>query len=342
MISRILVTGATGFVGRRLVPRLLAEGRCVRVLVRDATGLSPGLRSRVEIVLGSLSEDEVLDRAVRGCSAVLNLAALARAWTRDPEDYHRINARAVQIMLEAASRHGVERFVQVSSVAALPPVRFARRWGVGQRPTAYGQSKTASELLVRQYVAAGGQAVIVRPSRVYGPGPWTDANATTRLMALYLSGRLRVRLSDQDVEANYVHVDDVVRGLQLALEHGRPGRAYNLGGENTSLKDFLGTVAAVAGVRRRVVPLPPQLILPFARLAPLWGRLGGQVAITPEWLNNFLEHRPQDIETSREDLGYEPRSLVRGVTQTLAWLERQEGGDRCVNGAIRCLRRAQA
>jgi farnesol dehydrogenase len=342
MSSRILITGATGFVGEKLVPKLLARGRTVRALVRDPSGLPPHLRSRLEIVRGSLTDDEVLDRAVRDCGAVLNLAALARAWTPDPGDYHRVNARAVQVLLEAAARHRVQRFVHVSSVAALPPVGYARRWGVAQRPTVYGQSKTASELLVRQYAAAGGHAVVVRPSRVYGPGPWTDANATTRLMALYLSGRMRLRLADRDVEANYVHVDDVATGIRLALAHGRPGEAYNLGGENASLKSFFATVAAAAGVRRTVLPVPPQLVLPFIRLAPLWGRLGGRVEVTPEWLNNFLEHRPLDIEASRTILGYAPRSLARGVSQTLAWLARQEGGDRCVNGAIRCLRRVHA
>ena len=93
---------------------------------------------------------------------------------------------------------------------------------------------------------------------------------------------------------------------------------------------------------RRVLAVPPQAVLPVAALAGWWGRLGGRSSLSPEWLNNFLEDRPLDIGTSRRDLGYEPRSLAEGVAQTLAWLRNQEGGDRCVTGAVRTLRQAGA
>jgi len=342
MKRKILVTGATGFVGGHLVPKLLAAGEDVRVLVRDPEGLDRRIRSRVEVIEGALDQDYVIKRAVDGCGAVLHLAALARACPKDPADYFRINARAVGVLLDAAARSGVDRVVHVSSVAALPPVRYACRRGISQRPTQYGLSKTASEILIRRYVAEGNHAVIVRPSRVYGPGPWTDANGTTRLMALYLSGKLRVRLADRGVQANYVHVDDVAQGIVQASEYGRSGTAYNLGGENASLTEYFAAISAATGIRRTVVPIPPQTLLPFAKLCAWWGRCGGKVNITPEWLNNFLEHRPMDITASRNDLGYEPRTLTEGVVHTLAWLRQQEGGDRCVSSAIRCLRQASA
>jgi nucleoside-diphosphate-sugar epimerase len=340
MKRKILVTGATGFVGGHLMPKLLAQGEDVRVLVRDPDGLDPRFRHRVEVFEGTLEHDGDLKKAVDGCGKVLHLAALARACPKDPADYSRINARAVEVLLEAAARSGVERVVHVSSVAALPPTRFAKYRGISQRPTKYGLSKTASEALVHQYVAEGHHAVIVRPSRVYGPGPWTDANGTTRLMALYLSGKLRVRLADGGVEANYVHVDDVARGIVLASRLGQSGMAYNLGGQDASLTEYFAAITAATGIKRTVVPIPPQALLPFAHFCAWWGRCGGRVNITPGWLNNFLEHRPMDITASREDLGYEPQTLAEGVASTLAWLQKQEGGDRCVTSAIRCLRQA--
>lgn len=342
MNGRVLVTGATGFIGGRVVSRLLGEGRTVRVLVRDPAGLDKRIRHGVEIVAGALEDDAALDRAITGCRAVVNLGALARACPRDPEDYFRINARAVEVMLRYAAREDVEQFVHVSSVAALVPERYAEFSGISKRPTRYGLSKTASELLVRSYAMAGRRAVIVRPSRVYGPGPWTDANATTRLMAMYLTGRLRVRLADRGAEANYVHVEDVADGVVAALHHGRPGRAYNLGGENASFVEFLAAISAASGLSRVVVPIPPQVVLPVAVWNAWWGRRGFDVSLTPEWLNNFLEHRPMDITSSREDLGYDPRPLATGVAQTLAWLVGQDGGDRCVSGAVRILRQLGA
>jgi farnesol dehydrogenase len=323
----ILVTGATGFVGRRLVRRLLDQGLPVRLFVRDPARLDDDVRDRVEIVGGALGDAAAVRRATAGAGWVLHLAALARAHATDPDDFRRLNAAAVEQLLAAAADNGVDRFVHVSTVAALPPARFAPQWGIPRRPTPYAISKAASEELVRAYAAAGLHAVIVRPSRVYGPGPWNDANGTTQLMAMYLRGTLRCRLADGDVHANYVHVDDVAAGIELAARHGRRGAAYNLGGENASLRGYLDAITEASGVRRRTVALPPQLALAAAYLCALWGRLGGEPSLTPDWLNNFLEHRPIDIASSRRDLGYRPRSLREGVRQTLVWLTGGEGGE---------------
>ena len=87
MNGRVLVTGATGFIGGRVVSRLLAEGRPVRVLVRDPAGLDKRIRHGVEVAKGALEDDAALQKAIAGCRAVVNLGALARACPRDPEDY---------------------------------------------------------------------------------------------------------------------------------------------------------------------------------------------------------------------------------------------------------------
>ncbi len=333
-MKKILVTGATGFVGGRLVPQLLSAGEEVRVFVRDADRLEKSVRDRVDVVEGGLEDHDAMDRAVAGCSQVLHLAALAQAYVRNPREYFRINTDSVEALLRSAARHSVRRVVHVSSVAALPPEKYAACWGISHRPTPYAESKTASEILVRKYVADGHDAVIVRPSRVYGPGPWNDANSTTRLMALYLAGRFRFRLADGDVQANYVHVDDVAAGIALAARNGRSGEAYALGGENASMVEYLATISDISGIRRRVLKIPPQMVLPFAHMCSMWGWCGGSVSITPAWVNNFLEHRPMDISTSRIDLGYEPRSLRVGVSQTLNWILGVGGGEQNVYRAI--------
>jgi len=333
-MNKILVTGATGFVGGRLVPYLLAAGEDVRVFVRDAGRLEKSVRDRVDIMEGDLENHEAMDRAVSGCATVLHLAALAQAYVRDPKEYYRINTDSVDTMLTAAARHSVKRVVHVSSVLALPPEKYATGWGISHRPTPYADSKTAAEMLVRKYVVDGHDAVIVRPSRIYGPGPWNDANGTTKLMALYLAGRFRFRLADGDVQANYVHIDDVAAGIALAARNGRRGEAYALGGENASMAEYFRLIAEISGIKRQVIRIPPQVVLPFAHFCSLWGWCGGSVSITPAWVNNFLEHRPMDISTSRSDLGYEPRSLRVGVSQTLNWLMEIGGGEDNVYRAI--------
>lgn len=335
-MSTILVTGATGFIGRRLVCRLLAGGHAVRVLVRDPSRLPAAVRPRVQVARGALEDPAAVAAAVAGATTVLHLAALATACARDADLYRRLNTDALGTLLDAAARHRVRRVVHVSSIVALPPVRPARAPGVPHAPTAYGASKTAAEDLVNRYVDGGGDAVIVRPTRVYGPGPWNDANGATRLVAMYLQGKLRVRLLDGGAEANYVHVDDVAHGIELAAERGRRGAAYVLGGENATLAGFLAAVAAVTGVHRRLVPVPPQAVLPAAALAAAWCRLGGRASLTPSWLNCFLEHRPADVGPARADLGYEPLDLQEGLRRTVAWLRAQEKGPWHVPVELRC------
>ena len=320
MSGLTVVTGATGFIGGHLVRQLVADGVHTRVLARRPESLSAALRARVEVVRGDVRDAGTLVAAVRGAETVLHLAACARAWARDPAEFTAVNVHTVERLLESAHAAGVSRLVHVSTMLTLPPGRPAPLDGLAARPTPYEESKRAGERLVESYAAAGRHAVIVHPTRVYGSGPCNDANAVTRVIALYLRGRFRVRLDDGDVLASYVHAADVADGIRRAARAGRSGAHYVLGGENLSFRAFLDLVGEVSGVRRRVVALPRAAALAAGYAALLWGRLGGDVAITPGWVRVFLEHRPADVEPARRDLGYAPRSARAGVAETVAWL----------------------
>jgi len=210
--------------------------------------------------------------------------------------------------------------VHTSSILAVPPYRPAGVNGRSSRPTAYESSKQAAETLVRRYVAGGGHAVIVRPTRVFGPGPLNDANGVTKMLSLYLNGRFRMLLADGDVQANYVFVDDVAEGILRAARRGRPGAAYFLGGENISLRGFLDMASRLSGVRRRTIRVPARVGLAVGRVSEWWGQLGGTPSLTPEWIRIFLEDRRADISAARSELGYAPRSLAEGLRATLDWI----------------------
>lgn len=312
------------------------EGIRPRVLVRDTRKLERTIGRGLDAVQGTLPDQEATRQAVRGVDTVLHLAALATAYCPDPAQYMRDNACAVEVLFREAAAAGVRRIVHVSTIAALPASGIAvGRVSTGQ-PTPYASSKMAAEAVVRQYATSGPEAVIVRPTRVYGPGPWNDANGTTRMMALYLRGLFRFRPADGGVQANYVHVRDVATGILLAAKHGRNGMAYQLGGENSSLEGFLAAIGEVSGVQRRVWPVTPRLLSAAARAGSWWGRCGGRTSLTPAWLDYFLENRPADITTARRDLGYEPQNLRDGIAATLPWLlAPTEGGDRAHQLSVR-------
>ncbi len=316
-----LVTGATGFIGSYVVRRLVAAGAPVRVLVRRPEALPEAIRRRVDVRQGDVSDPAALPHAVEGVRTVLHLAACARAWSRDPREFVVVNVEAVERLLQAAWDRQVERLVHVSTILTLPPFRPAPGQTGVARLTPYEQTKRAGEWLVESYAVEGRQAVIVHPARVYGPGPLTDANAVTRVVGLYLSGRFPVRLADGDVLGSYVHADDVAAGIVLAAQLGRRGAHYVLGGENASFRRLLELAGEVAGVRRGVVALPPALAMAAAHAAALWGRLGGRPPITPGWVRVFLEDRRADIALARQELGYAPRPLRQGLAETIAWLQ---------------------
>jgi nucleoside-diphosphate-sugar epimerase len=316
-----LVTGATGFIGGYLVRRLARMNAPLRVLVRRPGGLEPEVAQRVEIVKGDVRDSEVVAKATQGAHTVFHLAACARAWSPNPQEFTDVNVRATEQLLDSAHRAGVQRFVHVSTVLTLPPYRPAPLHDSLRGPTPYEETKLAGERLVESYVAGGGEAVIVHPTRVYGPGPLTDANDVTRVVALYIAGRFRVRLADHDVLANYVHAADVAEGIVLAAQRGRSGAHYILGGhENLALRSFLQLVGEIAGRCYRTVALPAALGLVVARAAEFWARLGSGTPITRGWIRVLLEDRRVDITASCEELGYHPRPLRDGLSETIRWL----------------------
>jgi farnesol dehydrogenase len=316
-----LVTGATGFIGSYLVRRLTEAGVPARVLVRCPERLDAQVAGIVDVVKGDVRDTDAVAKATQGVNTVLHLAACARAWSRDPQQFTDVNVRATEQLLEAAHRAGVERLVHVSTVLTLPPHRPAPVKQSLRRPTPYEDTKLAAERLVASYADAGGDVVIVHPTRVYGPGPLNDANGVTRVVALYIAGRFPVRMADNGVLSNYVHAADVAEGIVLAAQHGRSGAHYVLGGEeNVSFRGLLDVVGDITGRRHRTVALPPAFAMAVARTAQLWARLGGSTSITPGWIRIFLEDRRVDISASRQELGYSPRPLRAGLSETIHWL----------------------
>ncbi|NNG17194.1 MAG: NAD-dependent epimerase/dehydratase family protein [Gemmatimonadales bacterium] len=317
-----LVTGATGFIGQYVVKQLLKEGELVRILCRRPEAIPPDVRQRIDIVKGDILDRHAMKRAMAGVGTVLHLAGCARAWSRNPREFWDVNVKGTELVLDFAERAGVDRVVHVSTVLTLP--EFVRTWLLEQRrkPTEYEYTKLMAERHVLAYRARGGDAVVVHPTRVYGPGPLTDANGTAKMIALYLAGRFRLRVSDGDVLGNYAHVEDVACGMILAARRGQSGTHYVLGGENASIRQLFDLVAELTGVRRHMLAVRPAAAIGVGHLSEFWGRLGGQVLITADWVRVYLEDQGVDIAQTVRELGggYRPRPLRVGIAQTLEWL----------------------
>ena len=337
--AKILVTGATGFIGTRLVGALVERGHRVRALSRranpepppgfDSSGGGPLAHERVELVRGDVTDPESLRRAIEGCSYVFHLAAYAKNWAPDPQTYFNINVQGMRNVFDAARDAHVRRVVWTSSIVTLGPTR---RDQVADENTPritdryfteYERTKTVAEKEALEYAEQGFPVVIVNPTRVYGPGHLTEGNSLSLLIDDYDRGKVPFLLNRGVNVGNYVLVDDVVEGHLLAMDKGRIGQRYILGGENTSLKRFFRLVDEVSGKRHFQVSVfrPGALLFAwFQKKRAQW--FGVHPQITPGWVRTFLADWAHRSEKARVELGYRPTPLAEGIRLTYEWLQR--------------------
>jgi farnesol dehydrogenase len=329
------VTGATGFIGTKLVQELIRRGCSVRALTR-ATSQTNGLDGEgLELVRGDILDDESLRRGMKGCEQVYHLAAYAKNWARNREVFFQQNVDGTRNVLSAAEACGVQRVVITSTIVTLGPTapgvvgdenmaRITPRFF-----TEYEESKTVAEQEILQWVRRGCPAVIVNPTRVYGPGKRTEGNSVTLMIDQYCRGRLPVLLNGGLDVGNYAFVDDLVRGYVLTMEKGRIGERYILGGENVTLKNLFTLVDEATGRRRWQISFPPWAALTFARVEKLKAEwFGIYPQITPGWVETFLTDWAYSCAKAERELGYTITPLKDGIRATCDWLRSQSGGGR--------------
>jgi farnesol dehydrogenase len=257
------------------------------------------------------------------------LAAYAKNWAPDPDTFYRMNVEGLRNVFQAARQHAVERVVWTSSIVTFGPTppgvigdeslpRTTNRYF-----TEYEETKAIAEREALQAAAGGFPVVIVNPTRVYGPGHLTEGNSLARLIDDYDRGRVPVLLNRGINVGNYVLVDDVVQGHLLAMEKGRIGERYILGGENATLKEFFRTIDRVSGKRHFQIPMLHVTPLVFAYLQKKRAEwFGVHPTITPGWIRTFVADWAYRSDKAARELGYRPTPLEEGVRITYQWLQR--------------------
>ena len=323
---KILVTGGNGFIGSRLVCSLAQSGETVHVLDLPNTKSSRLLHESVRFFSGDILNLHDVERAIEGCDCVYHLAAYAKNWAPDDRTFYQVNVRGTEIVLAAALKNEVKKVVHTSSNVALGPSNGVRTSESTQRTgesfTPYEHSKYLSEQLVHRYVKRGLNVVIVNPTRVFGPGPLNESNSVTKMIAWYLQGKWRIVLGNGRMVGNYVYVDDLIEGYVRAMEFGRLGENYILGGENVSFNEFFELLSSVAKRRYRMLHLPGCLAMALSRLEEFRSRhFRHYPLITPGWARTFLADWANSCDKAQRELGYSITPLRVAMEKTLAWLE---------------------
>ena len=312
----VLVTGATGFLGKHLMLRL---GEPVRVLCRSTSSVEHD--SRIELIRGDITSPQDVDRAVKGARTIYHLAGVVSRNPADASRLERIHVEGTRLVCEAALRHGVERIVVASSSGTVAvgrrPVIHDENSGYKEREVArwpYYTAKIAQEKLALSYWTSHKLPVIViNPSLLLGPGD--DRNSSTGDVAAFLEGQI---LSIPTGGLNFLDARDCAAGAIAAMERGRPGERYLLGGVNWNFREFTLAVAEVAGMRAPLLASPTWLSLLSApllrKLMPLAGRKFSVEDSSIEMAGMFWYC---DCSKARTELGFTTRDPMETLRDTV-------------------------
>src|ERR1700686_5392378 len=274
------ITGATGFLGSHVARVLAEQGAELRLLVRptsDLRNLNDDDLKNADRGVGDLRDSASISKALSGCDVVVHVAADYRLWVRDPDEMYRSNVEGTRSLLEAARKQGVRRVVYTSSVATMgftsnhAATELPSRWmGEGARPHTstvadeespvsladmighYKRSKFMAEEVAVEAARSGVDVVIVNPTTPIGERD-IKPTPTGRIVLDFLKRKFPAYV---ETGLNLVDATECARGHVQALEKGRSGERYILGGENLTLKQILDRLAAITGLKSPTLKLP--------------------------------------------------------------------------------------
>lgn len=327
---KIFVTGATGFVGEQLVKRLAQNVHArIHVLVRSVVKAQALFKDyeNIRYFQGDILEREKIEKALQECEQVYHLAAQAKMWDKNPQSFYEMNVIGTLNVVQAALNRQVKRVV-ITSTAGVLGASLNGEIVTETTPlkvplsTEYEKTKALAEKEIQKFLDKGVEIVIVNPTRVYGGGQRSQSNAVTMLLEKYVQGKWRILPGNGNRMGNYVYIDDVVEGHIQAMQKGKNGERYILGGENVSYKELFELFAEVSGKKYTLIPLPVVIMKSFAYVQMFYTALTGkEPLITPAFVKKYLYDWQVSSQKAQQELGYQITPLKVGLQKTLEWLQ---------------------
>jgi dihydroflavonol-4-reductase len=321
--GKIFVTGGAGFIGSRVVKMLLDQGYEVRCLLRNTTNTRRIDGLNYEKFIGDITNASSLEEGMKGCSGVIHLASLSNWKDIKSSKMPLVVIDGSKNVIEAAKKNGNLKMVYVSSSTAIDGTDDLRILNEDSPLTlpnnnhyVYAHAKKQVEEYCKQEAKNGFPVVIVNPTEVYGPYDYDKITlgnlidfATTKTVQLAEGG------------TSIVYVDDVANGIIAALEKGRPGERYILGGENMEFKDLAALTLEILGIKKPIKKISRKMLMTLAWISKTFGiNMGFEPAVIPYAVKYWFV----DNSKAKKELGVSFRSPREILEPTLQWAK-QEG-----------------
>lgn len=340
-MTRYFVTGATGFIGKKLIWKLISQNRYVHILVRSTSNVSDLKHRNITVFEGDITDKESVERAMQGCTYVIHLAAYAKIWPGNKDIFERVNFNGTIHVVETAIACKVEKIILVSTAGVFGP--SVKNKSINEDSIRemqyfnyYEETKDLTDKYVFRHYASKINLSIVCPTRVYGPGLLNDSNSVTRLIkTFYKRKNIFLPGNGKDI-GNYVYIDNVVDGILLALESPIKSERFILGGENTSFDEIFDLLEEHTGISYRKIHIPVQVINIFAYVFLILGKLKLITPpIIPAWTRRYFYDWQISTRKAEQQLGYEPILLTEGLKNTIEWLEANRTNNEAAN-SVNC------
>ncbi|HTS45331.1 MAG TPA: NAD-dependent epimerase/dehydratase family protein [Puia sp.] len=325
---KIFITGATGFIGHSLTMKLAERGDEVHALVRNPESGNVPHHPNIRLHRGDIMDAPSITHAMKGCEQVFHTAASIKFWSKYPDDLFKPNVEGTVNVLDAAARSGVSRFVFTSTCGVIGP-------GLGEPMTEndpriigyeldYELSKKMGEDIAFQYAQKGMDIIVVSPSKVYGPGIVSHALTANAVINKFLKKGIAITPYPNRYKSCFAFIEDVVNGHMLAMEKGKTGEKYILGGINISNKEFFTRIQKVSSCKGLIIETRKNFIKGWAICQLLGQKISGRPPLfSCKSVDHLFKNYCFSSEKAIRELGYRITPLDEALHQTIEYLKHQ-------------------
>ncbi|GAA4290027.1 NAD-dependent epimerase/dehydratase family protein [Aestuariibaculum suncheonense] len=324
---KVLVTGATGYIGHQLAMSLASKDVVVHALCRDIHSFKVPTHKNIMVFEGDLCEKSSIEEAIKGCDYVFHTAAFTNLTCKNIHNFYQANVVGTEHLLEASLEQGVKKFVFTSTLSVYGPSYkdipiTEKQPRLASYSNDYELTKSMAEEKILAYSKRGLPYVILNVSKVYGPGIKTFSNGVSRLIELMAKKDILFVPDRTEVMCNYVYIKDVVKAHIKVMRLDVSNERYIIGGDNISYNVLFQKIKRLTNSKIRIIKFNYSLVKLGVVLGNVFRTtLGWPGGLTPSVLDALFVNRSSMSDKARKDLKYKATSLEKGLNQTIKTLK---------------------